>query len=72
MRALKGTIRKRNIAAAMYANVVSQRVVWVSRRKQYGDNAVHVTKYSLEMSAMPTTVDPTEKASLFVKKFTNV
>ena len=65
-------MRKRNIVAARYANVVSQRVVWVSRRKQLGENAVHATEYSLEMSAMPNTVDPPEKASLCVKNFINV
>ena len=65
-------MRKRNIVAARYANAVSQRVVRVSRRKQLGDNAIHATEYSLEMSAMPTTADPTEKASLCVKKIINV
>ena len=65
-------MRKRNISAVWYANIVLQRVVWESRRKQPGDNAVVATEYSLEMSVMPTTVDPTEKASLCVKKFTSV
>ena len=65
-------MRKRNIVAARYANVVSQRVVWVSHRKQLGENAVHATEYSQETSVMSTTVDPTEKASLCVKKFANL
>ena len=64
-------MRKRNIIEARYANVVSQRAVWVSRRKQLGENAVHATEYSLEMSAMPNTVDPPEKASLCVKNVIN-
>ena len=65
-------MRKRNIVEARYANVVSQRAVWVSRRKQLRENAVHATEYSLEMSAMPNTVDSPEKASLCVKNFINV
>ena len=52
-------MRKRKIAAVRYANVVLQRVVLESRRKQSCENAVLATEYLLEMSALPTTVDPT-------------
>jgi len=44
-----------------------QRAVLETCRKTPGENAVLATEYLLEMSAMPTTVDPTEKASVCVK-----
>ena len=63
-------MRKRKIAEVRYANVVLQRVVWESRRKQSCENAVLATEYLLEMSAMPTTVDPARsQASLCVQIF---
>ena len=40
-------MRKRNVAALQYANVVLHRVVWESRRKQPGDSAVLATEYSI-------------------------
>ena len=46
--------------------------MWVSPRKQLGENAVHATEESLEMSVMQTTVDPAEKASLCAENFINV
>ena len=44
-----------------------QRAVLETCRKNPGKNAVLATEYLMEMSAIPTTVDPTEKASVCVK-----
>ena len=57
-----------------YANAVFHRVVWETTQKadfrQCG--TCHRVFDSLEKSVLPSTVDPTEKASLCVKKFTIV
>ena len=57
-----------------YANVVLHRVVWETTQKATWRqcSTCHRIFDSLETSAMPTTVDLTEKASLCVKNFTGV
>ena len=69
--AREGIIRKRNTVAVRYANVVLERGVSELHRKRPGENEVPVTEWSLEMNAMPTTVDPAEKGSRCVKNFIN-
>ena len=65
-------IPKRNTVVVRYVNVALLGDVKGLPRKHPGESVEPVTEISLEMNAMPTTADPTNRASPCAKNSTNV